>query len=160
MRPSHITKAHKPAGVRCEHQRFGKGCNRYADRPTPCRIWNCRWLLNADTADQSRPDHSHVVIDTMPDFVVCNDGSGDQHVEAVQVWVDPKYPDAHRAPAIRAYMQRRALEGKVTLVRVACGKTFTVIAPSMMANGEWAEVEGEMVAQGETWPEEFGGRKR
>src|SRR5262245_37028912 len=60
----------KPAGERCKYQRHGKGCTVYKSykMPTCCRVWNCRWLVNDDTQDQSRPDRSHLVIDIVPDF--------------------------------------------------------------------------------------------
>src|SRR5262245_38646563 len=47
---------HKPAGQRCPHQKHHKGCTIYERRPFGCRFWNCRWLINADTADLARPD--------------------------------------------------------------------------------------------------------
>ena len=41
----------KPANTRCKHQKVGKGCGIYAQRPFSCMVWNCRWLVNDDTAD-------------------------------------------------------------------------------------------------------------
>lgn len=44
----------KEAGQRCKHQRHSKGCAVYAqlERVSPeCRLWNCRWLVENDTAD-------------------------------------------------------------------------------------------------------------
>src|SRR5437660_3422800 len=80
---------YKPAGKRCPHQRHGKGCAIYARRPFGCRFWNCRWLVNDDTAELSRPDRSHYVIDVSPDFVTLrHDDSGEPDVVSViQVWV-------------------------------------------------------------------------
>ena len=49
----------KVANTRCEHQRTGKGCTIYARRPFSCSSWSCRWLLEDDTADLSRPDRAH-----------------------------------------------------------------------------------------------------
>ena len=96
----------KPAGERCPHQRHGKGCLIYSQRPLGCRVWNCRWLASDDTTDLPRPDRAHYVIDVMPGFVtLIDDDTGERHnVEVVQIWVDPKHPDAHRGQALRRYI--------------------------------------------------------
>jgi len=52
---------------------MGKGCAIYAKRPMSCALWNCRWLVNDDTAELSRPDRSPYVIDIMPDYVTVLD---------------------------------------------------------------------------------------
>ena len=55
----------KKAGQRCQHQKFGKGCTVYHSRagmPMECSIWNCRWLVNDDADELSRPDRVHYVI--------------------------------------------------------------------------------------------------
>jgi hypothetical protein len=105
----------KPAGLRCPYQRHKKGCTVYSRRPFGCRAWACRWLTSDDTGELQRPDRSHYVVDETPDFIVTH--SGDK-VPIVQVWIDPDYPDAHRDPALRAYLLRRwQLDGHVALVR-------------------------------------------
>jgi hypothetical protein len=63
----------KPAGQRCPHQRHGKGCRVYEKRPFGCTFWVCRWLVDDDTKDLERPDRSHYVIDSSPDFVTDQD---------------------------------------------------------------------------------------
>jgi Putative zinc- or iron-chelating domain len=109
---------YKPAGERCPHQRTGKGCAIYAKRPACCAFWNCRWLVNNDTADLRRPDRSHYVIDIMPDFItLTEEGKESANVEVVQVWVDPKYRDAYKDPALMDYMARRGEEGIATIIR-------------------------------------------
>jgi hypothetical protein len=137
----------KPANTRCPHQRYGKGCAIYERRPLSCKTWSCRWLVNNDTGDQSRPDRSHVVIDIMPDYVTIrpNDGGPSTNIEVVQIWCDPNYPDAHRDPAIRAYIARRGEEGIATLVRWDNRKGLTIFPPAMSSDGEWHEVtNGEL----------------
>jgi hypothetical protein len=104
----------KAAGERCPHQRHGKGCTVYSRRPFGCRVWSCRWLLEDDTAELARPDRSHYVVDVSPDFIRTDDGTV---VAVIQVWVDPGYRDAHRDPALRAYLARRAAEGYAALIR-------------------------------------------
>jgi hypothetical protein len=130
----------KGAGERCRHQQHHKGCKVYAQLlnvAPECRLWNCRWLVNDDAGDLSRPDRSHYVIDIMPDFIKADDGDGNiVEVPVVQVWVDPSYPDAHRDLALRAWLDRREA---VALIRYSSGDGFVLFPPSRMANGQWME---------------------
>jgi hypothetical protein len=129
------------AGERCRHQRFRKGCAIYKDRPLPCRLWSCRWLVDADAADLMRPDRSGYVIDMAPDYITLQDnflGIG-THLEVVQIWVDPRRPAAHRDPALRAYLERRAQEGIGALVRYGSKNGLVLFAPSLNSTGEWVE---------------------
>ena len=137
----------KLANERCRHQR-GLGCNVYhklAQVSQSCALWTCRWLTEVDTVDLARPDRSHYVIDVMPDYVrwVDNETGVTTSVPVVQVWVDPNFPDAHRDPALRAYVERRALEGIIALVRYGSGTDddFTLIAPQLTQDGQWHEVK-------------------
>jgi|HubBroStandDraft_5_1064220.scaffolds.fasta_scaffold341511_1 hypothetical protein len=135
----------KGAGQRCEHQRHHKGCAVYQQlaRVSPeCKLWNCRWLVENDTEGLSRPDRSHYVIDLMPDFVTLSDDrTGEaQHVQVVQIWVDPKHPDAHRDPGLRAYLERRAEENIIGLVRWDNEAAMAIFPPALSADHEWHEV--------------------
>lgn len=129
------------AGERCRHQRFRKGCAIYAERPLPCRLWSCRWLVEDDTADLPRPDRAGYVIDILPDFVAIQDHvtGTERRLEVVQVWVDPRRPDAHRDPALRAYLERRAAEGKAALVRFDSQHAMVLFAPALSSTGKWVE---------------------
>lgn len=134
----------KLASERCKHQRFGKGCAIYARRPRECMVWNCRWLVDDDTSPFGlrRPDHVHYVIDVMPDFVrVTEPSSGRQEDQSVmQVWVDPQFPEAHRDPALRAYMVHIAqTRGDPTLVRWGNELAALIAPPALTGNGEWVE---------------------
>ena len=133
---------HKPGGQRCDHQRMGKGCAIYARRPPSCRLWNCRWLVEDDTADLSRPDRSHYVIDIMPDFVTArpHDGGPPVHIQVVQVWVDPNHRDAHRDPQLRAYLARRGEENIAALIRYSETDGFVLAPPAMNDKDEWVEI--------------------
>jgi hypothetical protein len=139
-----VRELDKGAGQRCRHQRVHKGCAVYHKRgmPRACAVWNCRWLVDNDTADLSRPDRSHCVIDIMPDFVTMrqNDTGEKQHIEAVQIWVDPGYPDAWREPSIKAYIERRAREGAMSLIRYDNESALAVFAPPLNADGHWHEM--------------------
>lgn len=144
----------KPAGEPCPHQRHGKGCSVYKRRPFGCRMWSCRWLNNDDTAGLRRPDRSRYVIDVMPDFVTLrpNDGvTPPTNVQVVQIWVDPKEPEAWRDPALLAYIERRAEEGTAALIRLNGREAITVFAPAMSEDGQWHEMHG-----GELKPEHLG----
>jgi len=147
-----VPPLNKKAGERCQHQKFGKGCavydkpgiildgerTRMADpkmeMPMACRLWNCRWLVNDDTADLSRPDRSHYVIDVVPDFITLQDNVTGKRidVQVVQIWIDPAHPDAHRDPKLRAYLLRRSEEGIAAIVRYDARKAVILFPPSMI----------------------------
>lgn len=145
-----VRELNKGANQRCDHQRHGKGCAIYPQRPHSCRVWNCRWVLEDDTADLRRPDHSHYVIDVMPDFVtVQNNETGEQqHIPVLQVWVDPKFPHAHREPALRRYLLRRGEEGMAAIIRYDASDGFVLFPPNMVPDGKWHEQRGQSVDRG------------
>lgn len=132
---------HKAGGVRCPQQQTGKGCAIYSTRPTCCRLWSCQWLMNVDADDLRRPDRSRYVIDAMPDFVELrpNDGSEPTKVAVVQIWVDPKHPDAWREPALLAYIERRGKQGTGAIIRFNEHDAITVFPPTLANDGEWHE---------------------
>jgi hypothetical protein len=125
----------KPAGCRCPHQRAGKGCTVYQKRPFGCRYWSCRWLVGNDTQDLPRPDRCGYVIDLMPDFIQV-DGTP---VEVVQVWVDPRRPDVHRDPKLRAYLARHGEQGKAAIVRLNASDGIILFPPALSSDGQWHE---------------------
>jgi hypothetical protein len=134
----------KKGGEVCRHQKFRKGCAVYhrAGMPPECAIWNCRWLVNDDADELSRPDRAHYVIDVMPDFVTLKeDATGfNQNIEVVQIWCDPKYPDAHRDPALRRWLFRRAQEGKAAIIRFNERDAIGLFAPPFDKDGKWHEI--------------------
>lgn len=141
----------KEGGIKCKHQKFGKGCTVYkvlgAVAPE-CKLWSCRWLMDQDTADMSRPDRSHYVIDAMPDFVTLNNNETGEtfHIPAIQVWCDPKYPDAHKDPALRAFLERRAAEeGACAIIRYSPKRGFVLFPPVLSHDGQWHEEHGNPV---------------
>lgn len=141
-----IKEIAKKAGERCRHQ-TAAGCGVYRRpdlMPRSCHLWNCRWLVDDDTADQLRPDASHLVIDMLPDFVsLTNNETGQSEpLEVVQVWCDPAHRDAHRDPLFRAYVERRAAEGKATIVRFSSSDAVTLFAPAFSDDGQWHEIRG------------------
>ena len=134
----------KKAGQKCKHQKFGKGCAVYhkPGMPPECGLWNCRWIVSDDTAELPRPDRSHYVIDIMPDYITAQDDQTGmkQDIQVAQIWIDPKYPDAHHDPALRRWMVRRAEEGIAALVRFSSREALVVFAPPFDVNGEWHEI--------------------
>lgn len=128
----------KPALERCPHQKHGTGCAIYARRPMSCQLWSCRWLVDEATKDLPRPDRSHYVIDTFPDFIsmVPHDGSTPTHVEVIQVWIDPAHEHAHRAPSFRAWLEA---QGKPAIVRYDSREGFILFPPCTTAEKRWVE---------------------
>jgi hypothetical protein len=136
-----VRELNKKAGERCRHQRVGKGCMIYAHRPASCFWWNCRWLVNDDTAGLPRPDRSHYVIDLMPDIITMQEDLTGKltQIPVVQIWVDPDFPEAHRDPALRAYVERRAAEGVAALIRFSEREGFALFAPALADDHQWHE---------------------
>jgi hypothetical protein len=140
----------KKAGERCRHQNF-KGCRVYRKpglMPLECALWSCRWVVNDDTAELSRPDRSHYVIDIMPDFITLQDNATEAttSIQVVQIWIDPAHPLAHRDPALQAYLLRRGQEGIAALVRYDTSRAVTIIPPNMIGEGnapdDWLQPGG------------------
>jgi hypothetical protein len=89
----------------------------------------------------SRPDRSHYVVDIMPDFITLKVNEKVSHVEVVQIWCDPKYPDAHRDPALRRWVENLAKQGIVAMVRYNEEESTIIFAPSMSDDGQWHEIK-------------------
>jgi hypothetical protein len=136
----------KPANVTCQHV-CSKGCRIYEHRPEPCVYWSCRWLIDPDTAALRRPDQAGYVIDPARETINVNK----LPIEAVQVFVDPARPDAHRDPALRAYLALLGKRFKIpTLVRwfnQEGGDALLLIPPALRADGLWHEERSPMVAR-------------
>lgn len=139
----------KKASQRCVHQKHGKGCSIYARLPIDCRLWSCAWLLGKDTQDLRRPDRSRYVIDCMPEYIkVAENGTGIVHkVPCVQVWIDPRSPDAHEDPALRRFLARRGEEGITGLMRMNAHDGFVIWPPAMTSDGQWHIQTGESEAE-------------
>jgi hypothetical protein len=142
-----VRELEKTANTKCRHQTFAKGCGIYhkPGMPPSCALWNCRWLVNNDTEKMSRPDRTHYVIDIVPDCIklIVEPGAEPIVVEVVQIWCDPKFPDAHRDPDLRAYLERRGREGIAALVRYSSADAMALFPPSMASDGQWHEQAGE-----------------
>jgi len=142
-----VVSLSKGANTKCQYQRYSqKGCCKvYNDAnkfPLECGVWSCRWLTKNDTEDMFRPDRVHYVIDTFPDHLtVRDDNTGEEQVwEAVQIWCDPNYSDAHRDPKLRSYLERRAKEHIIGMVRYNSYDSTIIIAPSLNKERRWIEI--------------------
>jgi hypothetical protein len=146
-----VSEIHKPANTKCVHQRVHKGCLVYYTNKMPlsCHVWNCRWLINNDTNDLARPDRSHYVIDIMPDAVLALDGDRVVQIQTVQIWVDPKYPNAYKDLRLREYLLRRGKEGIVGQIRFDSERSIILIPPNMNIENEWVEKPGEAKETGD-----------
>jgi hypothetical protein len=139
-----VASLHKKANVKCEFQKFHKGCTVYhGDKfPTECLYWNCCWILNDDTEEFKRPDRSHYVVDSTPsNFKIRNDDTGviTEHF-AVQVWVDPNYPNAYKDPVLYAFLERRAKENNLAaMIRYNESDGIVLFAPCLNDKNIWAE---------------------
>lgn len=128
----------KPAGVRCQHQRHGKGCAVYAKRPTSCVLWSCRWLAD-EKAELPRPDRCHYVVDIVPDFVTRVTVAGDEQIMVAQVWIDPKYPDAWKCKSLFAFLLSNRCAG---LIRFDA-RDAIVLLPPFITGGDWEAQRGK-----------------
>jgi hypothetical protein len=130
----------KGAGQRCQHQRSGKGCAVYSKLLSvapECRFWNCRWVVG-EAGATGRPDRTHYVIDVMPDYIGAQDDETGEVMEVpvVQIWIDPGFPDAHRDPELRAWLDSTK---QVALIRYSASDAFVLFPPSRMKSREWTE---------------------
>jgi hypothetical protein len=100
--------------------------------------------------DQSRPDRSHLVVDLIPDFVTCESAVGPVRVPVIQVWVDPKHPDAWRTDEFRRYMLRQGAHDMGFLIRNGSHSAIAVFPPTLTGRDEWMERPSELMTIEET----------
>jgi len=140
----------KPAGVKCVHARYGKGCLVYHKPsegfPNECGVWSCRWLVDPYGQDLRRPDHAHYVVDIMPDLIGARQPDGSNaEVPVVQVWVDKAHPEAWRDPALLAYLAAENERNPPTaaVIRYSNKEGFILIPPALTDDGKWMVRHGE-----------------
>lgn len=144
-----VRELDKGANTRCRHQRHHKGCSVYGkpDMPISCKLWNCRWIVEDDTADMRRPDRAGYVIDVLPDYIVVrqDDDGSTINVPVIQVWIDPARPELWRDDKeLFQFAARRGLEGMATLVRYGSEKATTLLPPNMSDDGQWHVIDNGM----------------
>src|SRR5260370_35340311 len=81
----------------------------------------------------------------MREFVdaVPTDGPPAQTHEVIVVWIDPKYPDAHREPMFRRYLER---QGKPALIRFN-ERDGLVLAPPSVTGAGWEQRETQCTGE-------------
>ena len=68
----------------------------------------------------------------------------------LQVWCDPNRRDAHRDPAVRAYLADVARRtGMVSIVRWDSEDGVILVPPGLSDSGEWLELGGAMCSEAE-----------
>jgi hypothetical protein len=143
--PVRAAELDKDGGVKCKHV-FSKGCSIYAQRPAPCRSWSCRWLFDPMTEGLRRPDRSGYIIDPQLDTILAEG----QPMEVAQIWVDPQRRDAHRDPALRAYLEAVADKfGLVSIIRWSSTDAMILVPPSRSSEREWLELTRPMLTEAE-----------
>jgi hypothetical protein len=134
----------KPANQRCPHQKFKVGCSVYSKRPHSCRMWACAWLVFYPAPALRRPDRAHYVIDMLPDYVRLVDDDAGKVIEIPvwQIWLEAGHPDAHRDPALRAFLDAEYKRtGMAALVRdPGNNDALFLMPPSGAGDGEWHEM--------------------
>lgn len=126
----------------CKHVVQGAGCGIYKTRPESCRIWSCHWVLNPDLPDELKPRHCHIVFDVMTDTI---EQEGRVY-EVIQAWCDPVYPDAHREPVVRKYIEYLAKTyGLACLMRLGRARGVVIVPPGLNEEGTWLELESRLV---------------
>jgi hypothetical protein len=75
----------------------------------------------------------------MPDYVTIIVDGASTNVQVVQIWIDPKYPDAHRDPALRRWLERRAKQNILGLVRYNECEALCLLPPDWNTEGKWVE---------------------
>lgn len=150
-----VSSIHKPGFTHCKFQR-AKGCTIYSARPLSCRLWSCQWLRNEDNRadDLRRPDRARYVIDMLPDYIIVqdNDTKAELKVRIEQIWVDPAFPDAHRDPALRDYLESFPRPG---LCRIGPGAGLVIYPPSLSSDRQWHEVQSTQASEVEHSAEEI-----
>ena len=134
-----IKEVGKKAGEKCPHQIALTGCAIYANRPRSCEKWNCAWISDAEAQHLDRPDVSHYVIDPTPDSVIIHDNeTGEERkISVLQIWIDPKFPDAHGDPLLRRMLEEN---NAPAIVRYSSSKAMILIPPSRASDGKWHEM--------------------
>jgi hypothetical protein len=92
-----VVELEKPAGVWCRHAQPGHGCSIYADRPTPCQVFQCLWLQEPETPDVLKPERAKVVLSSTETKLIAH--------------CDPADPTAWRREPMYSFLKRQSWPG-------------------------------------------------
>ena len=140
-----IDELNKPAGVWCQHATSGKGCNIYADRPSPCRAFYCSWMQDSGLGDEWKPDRSKFVV-----YVQRNGVN-------LQIAVDPKFPNAWTKEPYYAQIKKWARDGAPggQFVFVRVGPRMLVALPDRDEDMGRVDAEDQVVISRKPGPAGF-----
>jgi len=107
----------KPAGSWCPHCKPGRGCRIYASRPTGCQTYACLWLMDDRLDQRWKPSKSKLVLTTSQD--------------GIEIRCDPGFPDAWRREPYRSEIQKWAVSGEASDVKVLVitGERMILVTP-------------------------------
>ncbi|MBY0508824.1 MAG: hypothetical protein K2P94_01610 [Rhodospirillaceae bacterium] len=91
-----IPELQKPRGAVCVHCDWRKGCKTYAQRPMPCRAFDCSYLLSPGLGEEWKPTTSHFVLGYVAE------------ADIVLVFTDPDHAHAWRQEPYYSRIKRWA----------------------------------------------------
>jgi hypothetical protein len=89
----------------------------------------------------------------VPDYIRAVDNTNGNEVgtyKVLQIWVDPKYPDAHEDPALRKMLNDHK---EIALIRFGNERAIVLCPPSRPeSSGKWLEVKSALrIPEELTW---------
>jgi len=140
-----IAELDKPKDVWCPNFAAGTGCGIYAQRPTSCRDFICRWLADPAMGPEWKPSVCKMVLDAKPRLLV--------------VHVDPAVQKPWRAEPYFSVLKRLAAQGltRGTLVMAMERRRSIVILPDrevdlgILDPGARIALERVVTADGPQW---------
>jgi len=112
-----IPELEKPKDQWCPNFMAGTGCGIYPDRPSSCRDFVCRWLVDETMGPEWKPSLCKLVLDTKPGFLI--------------VHADPAVSKPWRLEPYYSVLKRLAAQGlpRNTLVMAMERRRSIVILP-------------------------------
>jgi hypothetical protein len=99
---------HKAKDVWCPHCEIGRGCTIYAERPQPCRDFECLWLRGSGS-EAMRPDRCKVVL-TAPEPIP------EMPRGVLLAHVDPTRPEAWRNGEMGRWLEQGVNQGVTVML--------------------------------------------
>lgn len=146
-----VEEINKERGKWCKFAKSHKGCMVYHKPafPLSCGVWTCLWQ-SGQIPEWAWPHKIHCVFDiAMETLSVTDNKTGKtEHLQAMQCWVDDKYPEAYRSKEARWIIEQAAQRGYPTIIRfVDPWKGLVIWAPPFFET--WTEVPSEVRADSE-----------
>ena len=137
-----VEEIDKEGFTKCQHLKFKVRCSIYNERPVSCLMWSCAWLVNPtlQAAGLDRPSKSHYVVDTRADNFRIQVSDEVLNEYALQIWVDPNFPNAHRDPKLRKWLIKHHPRTLI-MIRLAPLRALLLVPPARSASGDWFERE-------------------